>query len=205
MDTEVTIPGLGDAYFDPDHKVNIMSLGKATEDNFVEMKSWEDDCFRVQPKKFGKNGKPDHTKPHTEFRKSDEGLYGMMPSDKYVNTIDQHKKNPKITGVQEQKHTKITGVQGFAKSNDSTPIDSHVTGTRPKTEMVLRQEIVVEHNFLTHVDETVTPEDVMEYQLVCFDKQRSYLVETLSKNRKFYTMREFKTAKRARALCHDAG
>ena len=51
----------------------------------------------------------------------------------------------------------------------------------------------------------VTPEDVMEYQLVCFDKQRSYLVETLSENRKFYTMREFKAAKRARALCHNSG
>ena len=36
----------------------------------------------------------------------------------------------------------------------------------------------------------------MEYQ---------FLVETLSENRKFYTMQEFRNAKRARALYHNSG
>ena len=56
MNVQATVPGLGKTYFDENHRANIMSLSKTTDDNFVQMQSWKKNAFQVQQKKYGKNG-----------------------------------------------------------------------------------------------------------------------------------------------------
>ena len=69
----------------------------------------------------------------------------------------------------------------------------------------LADEDVFEFNFLTFVEDEITPEDIMEYQHISENREHCFLVETLSENRKWYTLREFRNAKRARELCHNSG
>ena len=89
-----------------------------------------------------------------------------------------------------------TFTDAVAKENNSKSagVQQHFEVTMHNQDL-LEEKDEFELNFLTYVEET-TPEDMMEYQ---------FLVETLSENRKFYTMREFKDAKRARALYHNSG
>ena len=101
MDQESTVPGRGTTCVDESHKANIFALFITTIDNFVQMKSWEDNSFWVQPKKFGVNGQPDwERKPWLKFQATDEGLYVFKPSDDFKNKIARLKKNMKLTGVQ---------------------------------------------------------------------------------------------------------
>ena len=89
MNTEATIPGLGKTYFD-NHRANIMSLYQTTDDHFVEMQSWKRNPFRVQEKRFGVNGEPDWNKPRVEFVASDEGLYALEPTKKFMDAVANH-------------------------------------------------------------------------------------------------------------------
>ena len=73
----------------------------------------------------------------------------------------------------------------------------------PKRSCSWRAELVS-----ARVEDEITPEDHIEYQYLlnqCTFGERQFLVETLSENQKFYTMREFRNAKRARALYHNSG
>ena len=69
----------------------------------------------------------------------------------------------------------------------------------------LADQDVFEFNFLTFVEDKITPEDIMEYQHISENREHCFLVETLSENRKWYTLREFRNAKRARELYHNSG
>ena len=82
------------------------------------------------------NGEPDWNKPWVEFIASDEGLYALEPSKKFMDALANHN-GDKSAGVEKLHYEMVYHNQELLKKEDE-----------------------FEFNFLTFVEDTVTPEDV---------------------------------------------
>jgi hypothetical protein len=83
LDAIGSVPGFGNAYFDPSGIANIYGFSHLAKMGRITFDSDMDDIFRFQPR--GKEGRV------VEFKKTPEGLYAYTPDPKFMQVVAARK------------------------------------------------------------------------------------------------------------------